>query len=159
MDRVRILVKPEPPHSMAKLESQLSEGSLRIAPGSAWPEPVLRPVPQLVPVLRRVQTAMAVLQPGDRTIDRAVARVFERPPSIGFTRLEMKGEEVSISTLVLAAVDAEAKMAFAAARGTRSQDGFTLDGKRWILGEPVESMRFVGRRHPAERAGPQGELP
>jgi hypothetical protein len=155
MDRVSIRVEPEPAHSLAKLESQLSEGSLRTHPGSAWPEPVLRPVPQLVPVLRRVQTAMAVLYPGDRTIERAIVRVFEKPPTIGFTRLEMKGEQVSISTVVLAAVDAKTRMAIASVRGTRSEDGFTLDGKRWILGEPVVPMHIAGRRHRAQRATPQ----
>lgn len=147
---LKLQVTPTPPYSLNKLESQLGEAVLRTGDGQDWPEPVLRPVPQAVPILTRIQTAMALLKPGDRQLNRAIANVFESPPSVGFTQLETRGDAISMSTVALTALDGNALMAFAAMTGKRtseekpSREAFTLEGNRWILGESVELLRITG---------------
>jgi hypothetical protein len=155
LSNVKLAVTPPSPHSLNKLESQLGEVSLVSGEKQRWPEAALRPVPQALPVLNRIQSAIAILQPGDVRIERAVANVFETPPTLGFTRVEIRGSEVSMATVALTAINAKAFTALASVSGRRSlgekqsEHGFTLEGKRWILGQSAERLRVSGRIEPA----------
>ena len=156
LNNVRLEVTPTPPHSLNKLESQLDEIALHGGESQGWPTPVLRPVPQAVPVLTRVQTALAVMRPGDLSLERATVNVFESPPSLGFMRLQTRGERISVSTVALTAIASRAVTAFAQVEGVRTSagkpysHGFTLEGKRWILGESTARLQVSGQMRPAD---------
>ena len=150
LNNVKLNVTPAPPHSLNKLESQLGESVLHGGSQYDWPSAVLRPVPQAVPVLTRIQTAIALMQPRDITVERATANIFDTPPSIGYTRLKVRGDAIEITTVALTTIESKALTVVAAAKGTRSlmgkpgAHGFTVEGKRWILGESTEQLRVSG---------------
>ena len=163
LNKVKLSVIPTAPHSLNKLESQLGESSLNVGEKPGWPETILRPVPQAVPVLNRIQTAFAIMKPGDFRIEKAIANVFETPPTVGFTRLETRGSDVSMSTVALTAMNSKAVTALATVRGHRTfgekqtENGFTLEGKRWILGQSAERLRVSGRTRPIDVPPPAQE--
>ncbi len=150
LNNVKLKVTPTPPHSLNKLESQLGEIVLHGGSKYEWPSTVLRPVPQAVPVLTRIQTAIALIQPRDITVERATANIFDTPPGIGYTRLKVRGDAIEIATVALTTMESKALTVVASAKGTRSPvgkpgaHGFTVEGKRWILGESTEQLRVSG---------------
>lgn len=156
LNHVKLAVVPTSPHSLNKLESQLGESSLLTGEPHDWPETLLRPVPQAVPVINRIQTALVILRPADVLIERASVNLFERPASVGFTRLETRGSAVSMATVALTSIDGKAVTALATVAGSRTlgdkptDHGFTLQGKRWILGESAERLRVSGRTRSAD---------
>ena len=142
--RLSLETTPASPDACRKLEAAMSDAAFEVTRPDN-PRLMTSVSPEVAPLANRLELGLAVLQakPGAPPRDRVLARLFEKPPTMGITRIMQQGEEVSVHTLALVSSSSGNQVSWGSLRGSREVDGVTLDGTRSMLGSAVsERVQF-----------------
>ncbi len=146
-----VRLTPDTDSAVKKLEAVLDDAALRVG-RTPWPEPA-RVVPfQAVPALERIQLALALLDGPEGTADHPIIRIFERPATLGLTRLVRRGDQLTVTSLALAGSSAGGSLtARGALQGHLTATGATLTGERVLDGTSQTVTLSIDRRPTTDR--------
>ncbi len=142
--RLTLETTPASPDACRKLEAAMSDAAFEVTRPDN-PRLMTSVSPEVAPLANRLELGLAVLQAKADAPprDRVLARLFEKPPTMGITRIMQQGEQVSVHTLALVSSSMGNQVSWGALKGSREADQVILEGTRSMLGSAVtERVQF-----------------
>mgnify|MGYP004097091007 CR=1 FL=1 len=145
---VTLTLTPGEQPMVQKLETLLEETGFKWrAGGNTWPQLARSAPPDALPMLTRLQLATLLLYGAeDFTIDHPFVNLSNAPASLGTTRVERRGNALSLSTIALVMDGEGGHLAWAKSSGQFDQSGVTLEGtRRFDNGQPERVKMTISR--------------
>ena len=140
---VSLTLAPGEQPMVKKLETLLEEtGFTWPLGGDTWPALARSAPPDALPMLSRLQLAMLLLYgAGDFKVDHPFVNLSLSPASIGTTRIERKGNKVTLHTIALVMNTDGGHLAWATSAGSFEKGSITLEGTRRIGNGTAERVQ------------------
>jgi len=156
---VKIEVKPTGTPLVQKLETLLEDAGFRWRSGQkGWPELLRTLPPEAIPMVRRLQLALLLLDGPDAfEVDRPHLDLLSASPSLGLTRVARRDGAVALTSLALVLTPTGSRLVWGHAAGQLTAQGVELVGTRFLeSGAPEVVTTLVTRIASSEAAAPAG---